>query len=150
MNPYLFVKYLHVLLAITALGANLTYGVWFARANATPAFAPFALRGIKFIDDHIANPAYLLMLPTGALMVWLGGYSFATRWIAVALVLWTVAMIVAYAFYTPTLARQIAAVEREGVASPQARALSTRGRIVAGILGILVFAILAMMIFKPA
>ena len=149
MNGYLLVKYLHLLLAMTAVGANISYGVWFARAGANPEFAPFALRGIKFIDDRIANPAYLLMLPTGALMVWLGGYSFATRWIAMALVLWTVAMVVAYAFYTPTLKRQIAAVERDGATSPQAKRFATRGGIIAAILAILVFAIVALMIFKP-
>ena len=149
MSPYLIVKYVHVLLAITALGANLTYGVWFARANIQPEFAPFALRGIKFIDDRIANPCYVLLLPTGALMVWIAGYGFGTRWILVAMILWAIAMFVAYAFYTPTLSRQIAAVEREGVAGENARQLAVRGQLIAALLAVLVFAILALMVFKP-
>jgi uncharacterized membrane protein len=66
---YLTLKLLHILLAITALGANLTYGVWIARSKMQPEFATFALRGVKFIDDRIANPSYLLLLPTGAAMV---------------------------------------------------------------------------------
>jgi uncharacterized membrane protein len=149
-SVYLAVKVLHIMLAITALGANLTYGAWFARANLNPASAPFALRGIAFIDDWIANPAYVLLLPTGAAMVWLGGYSFGTRWIAWAIGLWLVAILAAYLGYSPALRAQIAAVERDGVASPAARALATRGQIWAGVLGVLILAILVLMVFKPA
>jgi uncharacterized membrane protein len=147
---FLTIKLIHILLAITAVGANFTYGVWFARANREPAFAPTALRTIKFIDDRIANPAYVLLLPTGALMVWMAGLSFATFWIAAAMGLWTVAIVVAYAVYSPILRKQIAAVEREGVHGTEAVKLSTRGQIVAGILGVLVLAIIVLMVFKPA
>ena len=148
-SAYLIVKFFHVFLAIVAVGSNITYGVWFARANMKPEFAAFALRGIKFIDDHIANPAYVLMLPTGALMVWLAGYGFGTKWIAAAMTLWAIAIILAYACYTPTLTRQIAAVERDGIASEGAKRLSVRGQIWAAVIGVLVVAILVLMIFKP-
>jgi uncharacterized membrane protein len=146
---YLALKLIHILLAITALGANLTYGVWFARANMQPEFAPTALRGIKFIDDHIANPAYILLLPTGAAMVWAGGIGFGTRWVASAMFLWFLAILLAYLGYTPTLARQIAAVERGGVDDPEARRLAGRGQVIAGFLGLLVVAIIVLMVFKP-
>ncbi len=147
---YLAIKLFHVLLAITALGANLTYGVWFARANANPAFAPVALRGIKFIDDWIANPAYILLLPTGMAMVALGGYSFRTHWIAWAMALWAVAIFAAYLGYSPALRAQIAAVERDGVASASAKGLAVRGNVWAAFLAVLIVAILVLMIFKPA
>jgi uncharacterized membrane protein len=146
---YLTLKLIHILLAITGLGANLTYGVWFARANQQPAFAATALRGIKFIDDYIANPAYILLLPTGAAMVWLGGLGFGTRWVSLAMTLWLVAILVAYLGYTPTLKRQIAAVERAGIGDPEARQLAVRGQVIAAILGLLVVAILVLMVFKP-
>ena len=149
-SAYLAIKVLHILLAITALGANLTYGAWFARANLNPASAPFALRGIAFIDTWIANPAKLLMLPTGAAMVWHRGYSFGTRWIAWAMGLWLVAILAAYLGYSPVLRAQIAAVDREGVAGPAARTLATRGQIWAAVLGVLILAILVLMVFKPA
>lgn len=147
---YLALKLIHILLAITALGANLTYGVWFARANANPAFAPIALRGIKFIDDWIANPAYLLLLPTGAAMVALGGLSFRTHWIAGAMALWLVAILAAYFGYSPALRAQIGAVDREGIEGASARRLAVRANLWAGILGVLIFAILVLMVFKPA
>ena len=146
---YLILKFFHILLAIAAVGANFTYGAWFARANANPQFAPFALRGIAFIDNWIANPAYLLMLPTGAAMVLLGGYSFRTHWISWALILWLVAMLAGYFGYTPAFRAQIAAVDREGVAGADARRLAVRGQVWAGFLGLAVIAILLLMVFKP-
>ena len=147
---YLLLKFFHILLAIAAVGANLTYGAWFARANTNPTFAPIALRGIQFIDTWIANPAYVLMLPTGAAMVFLGGYSFRTYWIAWAMILWLVAILAGYFGYTPALRAQIAAVDREGVVGPDARRLAVRGQIWGGILGLIVLAILVLMVFKPA
>lgn len=147
---YLLVKLLHVLCAIVAVGANVTYGVWFARANANPASAAFALRGVKLIDDRIANPAYGFLLLTGVLNVWIGGIGFGTRWVAWALGLFAVLGIVAFAGYTPTLKRQIAAVVRGGTTDPDAVRLALRGQILAAVMGVLVLAILFLMIFKPS
>lgn len=47
MTAYALLKFLHVLFAIVALGANATYGVWLARAGRDPAQLGFALRGVK-------------------------------------------------------------------------------------------------------
>jgi len=145
----LILKFFHILLAIIAVGSNITYGIWFARAKRNPESAVFALRGVKFIDDYLANPAYILMLPTGIALVISDGYSFATRWISWAMGLWLIAIIVAYAFYTPSLRRLIEAVASGGMDSPRARALDVRGRVYAAVLGVLVLAILLLMVFKP-
>lgn len=150
MNAFLIVKFFHVLLAIVAIGSNITYGAWFARAARHPESAVFALRGVKFIDDYLANPAYVLMLPTGIALVRLGGYDFGTKWISWAMTLWLIAIIIAYALYTPTLRRQIEEVASGGMESAAANALAVRGRILAAILGVLVLAIFALMIFRPA
>lgn len=147
---YLVLKFFHILLAITAVGANVTYGVWFARANANPEFAPIALRGIAFIDNWIANPAYVLLLPTGAAMAALGGYSFRTPWILWALILWLVAVVAGVFGYTPTLRAQIAAVDLEGTACSDAKKLAVRGQLWGATLGLIVLAILVLMVFKPA
>ena len=146
---YLSLKLLHILLAITALGANLTYGVWIARSKMQPEFATFALRGVKFIDDRIANPCYLLLLPTGAAMVHFGGYSFGTRWIAWAMTLWVLAILAAYLGYTPALAGQIRAIEQDGPNSPRAAAFAARANVFTVILAVLIVAIVVLMVFKP-
>jgi uncharacterized membrane protein len=146
---YLILKFVHVLLAMTAVGANMTYGVWFYRANAHPEFATVALRGIKFIDDYIANPAYVLLLPTGAAMVWMSGLGFQTLWIQLGMSLWLAAIVIAYAGYTPTLSRQIRVVAEKGLNDPLAGKLALRANVFAGILGVVVIAIVVLMIFKP-
>ncbi len=105
---------------------------------------------MKLIDDRIANPAYLLLLPTGAAMVYLGGYSFGTRWIALAMALWAVAVLLAYLGYTPSLAGEIRAIDADGPHSPAAAAMAKRGAVFAAILAVLIIAILVLMVFKPA
>ena len=52
---YLLLKWLHVLAAIVAVGSNVTYGIWVARASRNPKALPFTLRGIQLIDDRVAE-----------------------------------------------------------------------------------------------
>ena len=93
MEPYDLIKFVHVVAAITAVGFNLSYGVWLATTARAPEHRLHVLRGIKFLDDRLANPAYVLLLVTGLAMVGVGSLSFTTTWIAAALVLY-VALVV--------------------------------------------------------
>ena len=73
-------KFVHVLLAIVAVGFNASYGIWLARvANAPQATQSHVLRTIKFLDDRIANPAYGLLLVTGLFMVFNTGIPVSRR-----------------------------------------------------------------------
>src|SRR2546425_7031774 len=96
---YLVLKFIHILAAITAVGANISYGVWNARAQADPSHLGFALKGIKFLDDRIANPAYGLLLLTGLVMIFVGDLSITSLWIVLALLLFVILVVVAVAFY---------------------------------------------------
>jgi len=149
MSLYTFLKFLHVLLAIVAVGFNASYGIWLARAARAPDHALHVLRGIKFLDDRFANPAYALLLVTGISMVVVGDLSLATFWLATALALYGVLIVVGLAAYTPTLRRQIAVLESEGAASVEYRRLSQRGTIVGIVLAIIVIAIVFLMVVKP-
>ena len=64
---YLILQFIHIMSAITAVGANITYGVWTVRASQDPVHTAFVLKAIKCIDDRIANPAYGAVLVTGSL-----------------------------------------------------------------------------------
>src|SRR5579864_5251954 len=99
---YLILKWVHVLLAITAVGANVTYGIWIARASRDPQHLPFTLRGVKILDDRIANPAYGLLLVTGLALAYVGGLSLTTRWILVALILYVALVLIGLLGFTPT------------------------------------------------
>src|ERR1700704_3473400 len=98
---FLIVKYIHILAAIVAVGLNISYAIWILRAQREPAHTGFALKGIKFLDDRIANPAYGVLLLTGLLMVFIAGYSPTTLWFGIALALFVLLARVAVLFSTP-------------------------------------------------
>ncbi|HEY3209308.1 MAG TPA: DUF2269 family protein [Actinomycetota bacterium] len=150
VSLYTFLKLLHVLLAIIAVGFNASYGIWLARAARAPEHELHVLRGIKFLDDRIANPAYALLLVTGISMVLVGDLSLATFWLATSLALYGVLVVVALVLYTPTLRRQIAVLEGQGAASAEYRRLAQRGMAVGAVLGVIVIAIVFLMVTKPA
>jgi uncharacterized membrane protein len=146
---YLIVKYIHILAAIVAVGLNISYAIWILRAQREPAHTGFALKGIKFLDDRIANPAYGVLLLTGLLMVFIAGYSLTTLWIDVALVLFVLLVVIAVVFYTPTLREQVKLVESGDASSAEFTRLAKRGQLAGQALGVIVLVILAMMVFKP-
>jgi uncharacterized membrane protein len=150
MTAYALIKWLHVLAAITALGANLTYGVWLSLASRDQSSLAFALRGIRFLDNRIANPAYGLLLVTGLLTVYVGGLPLSTPWILVALVLYVITVLVGILGFSPALRRQITFAESHGPSSPEYQQAARQG-LQFGILTIaLVVAIVFLMVVKPA
>ena len=149
MILYTVIKFVHILLAITAVGLNISYGVWGARAAQNPQAAPTILRGVKFLDDRIANPAYAFLLLTGIAMVFAGGYSWTTFWIDAAIVLWVIAMAWGATMYSPALRRQIAALDEKGFDSPEYRQAASRATVVGASNMLPILLILIMMVFKP-
>lgn len=146
---YSLIKYLHVLLAITAVGSNITYAAWNARAAMAEEHLNFALRGIKFIDDYIANPCYLLLLVTGLSLRFIG-FSTWPRWMVTAIVLYVVLVVVALAGYSPSLRRQVEALEAAGATSTSYLLWAGRARITGIVSGIFALAIVFMMVVKPS
>jgi uncharacterized membrane protein len=149
MTLFITIKFVHILLAIVAVGFNASYGVWLARAAQNPTHAAFALRGVKLLDDRFANPAYGLLLVSGVAMVFVSPYPWSSFWIDAALVLWVIAILWGLLMYTPTLRRQIEALEAHGFESPEYQAMARRGQII-GVSNMLpILLILIMMVFKP-
>ncbi len=149
LTTYTFVKFLHVLFAIVAVGFNASYGVWLARAAREPEHQAHVLRGIKLLDDRFANPAYGLLLVTGLVMVWVGDLSLTQFWLGTALGLYVLAVLLGLFVYTPTLRNQIRVLDAEGAASPAFQALSKRGTVVGMVLAVDVVVIVFLMVTKP-
>ena len=149
MDLYPWLKTLHILFAIVAVGFNISYGIWQARAAREPEHMGYALRGIKFMDDFVANPSYVGLLLVGIALVLIGPYEFTTLWIAVAIGLYLVMGAIALGLYSPTLRRQIEVYETDGAASAEFGRLGARGRMLGAILGVLVVAIIVLMVVKP-
>jgi hypothetical protein len=58
-------KLVHVIAAIVAVGANLTYTYWIRYAERDRDRLAWAIAGVRRLDDRIATPAYVLLLITG-------------------------------------------------------------------------------------
>jgi uncharacterized membrane protein len=149
VSLYLLLKFLHVLLAIIAVGFNASYAIWLARARREPEHSLHVLRGIKFLDDRFANPAYGLLLILGLAMTFVGPFPITTFWIEVSLVLYVGLVLVGLFVYSPTLKRQIALLEAEGPSSPAYAALDQRGTAVGIALAVDVVIIVFLMVTKP-
>ena len=149
MSLYDFLQYLHVVLAIVAVGFNASYGIWTARAAQEPEHELHILKGIRTLDDRFANPAYVLLLVTGVSMVLVGDLGFDTLWISAALGLYVVMALVAILLFTPALRKQIALVEAGDQRSEAHAALAKRSGMVGGVLAVLVLAIVFLMVTKP-
>jgi uncharacterized membrane protein len=144
------VKWIHVLSAIAAVGANFTYGVWIRRASAEPAQLPFILRSISWIDRRLANPCYGLLLITGLIMVITVPIPLTTPWLMVALILYVAAALFGALGYAPLMRRQLLALETEGFAAPGYKALANRSTLFGVLVTIDVVVIVFLMVVKPA
>lgn len=149
-TAYDILQFLHVLFAIVAVGFNISYSVWLARAARDPSeHRLYVLRGIKVLDDRIANPAYGLLLITGLWMVAISPLELTTLWILVSLILWVVVILVGLLMYTPALRNQAGALESEGPDSDAYRRAELRQRVIGIGLSIPVVVIVFLMVTKP-
>jgi uncharacterized membrane protein len=148
MTLYLVLKFVHILSAIVAVGANITYGAWNARVSSEPDHAAFTLRGIRFIDNRIANPAYGVLLITGLVMVFME-WKITDLWVIVALVGFIAIAVLGFVVFTPLLRDQINLAEAGDTSSSAYLRLAKRSRTIGPVLGLLVVVILVMMVFKP-
>ena len=149
MTLYLFLKWLHVLGAIVAVGSNLTYFVWLRLGSRSSSSMKFALTGIKFLDDRIAMAGYAVLVVTGLLMVWVNRLPLLTPWIIVPIVLLVVVSAVAAAFFSPSLQRQITLVDSPGPYSVEYKSVSRRVIVSGAVISVLVVAITFLMVIKP-
>jgi Predicted integral membrane protein (DUF2269) len=148
MSWYSLLKFVHVLLAITAVGSNITYAAWNARGAMEPQHLSFALRGIKFLDQRVANPAYGLLLVTGLALVVVGNWGLR-GWIIAALILFAIEIVVAIGFYSRVTNRQIQVLETAGESSPAYQQLAGQARLYGIASGVIALLIVFIMVVKP-
>ncbi len=147
--PYEILKYIHILSAIVAVGANITYGVWSVRSRREPAHLEYTIKGIRFLDNRIANPAYGVLFITGVLMVIVGGIGLKL-WVVVSVILFVAIAVLGFAYFTPLVRRQLALLDAGDASSPEFERLGRRNAMIGPILGLLVLIILGMMVFQPS
>lgn len=151
MTLYLVLKLVHVLAAIVAVGFNLTYVVWLFRGGKDQSHLLFALKGIKWMDDRVANPSYIVALLSGLALAHLGNYSLlSVSWIFYPLILFAILGAIGFGIYTPLLAHQIRILESEGPGSEAYRQIDRKQTVTGAILFTLALTIVAIMVLKPS
>jgi len=146
---YPWLKLVHILAAIVAVGFNVSYGILIRRAAAERVYLGHVLRTVKFLDDRFANPAYGLLFVLGLAMILIGPYDVTDLWVWLAIGLFLLAVVLGFAVYSPLLREQIAAVEGPGPDSAEYRSLAGRGAGLGALLGVIVVVIVALMVLKP-
>jgi uncharacterized membrane protein len=144
---YLLAKFLHVLVAILALGTSAGLGVVLEFYGDHPAHGAFVLRAVARIGAFFVLPGYVLMLATGLWMAHLA-WAMTTGWILAAVILWAAGAVV-LSISLAVLRRQIRLFDTEGPASASYRRTSLLGRVLGAATGLVVVAILYLMVFKP-
>jgi len=150
---YSILLWLHILCAITALGANLTYFLWLFRVGASPQSLVFTLRTIKILDDWVANPAYVLAFFTGDGMLrtaaYAEGLSYKTPWILTAIALYALVAVLGLFVYSPLLKKQIKLAESAGPDTPEYKRVSNMGIFIGFVIVALTLVITFLMAVKP-
>ncbi len=146
---FLVIKWIHVLSAITAVGASISYWIWIARASREPKEMAFVLRNIQFIERRLANPCYGLLLITGVVMLFLTPIPLTTPWLLSALVLYVTAALMGVVAYAPAIRNQIQVLELKGFKSPDYPAAAKRSRLIGLLVTADVILIIFLMVVKP-
>lgn len=146
MGTYQWLKLVHVVAAIVAVGTNVTYFVWLRWIREQSERSTFVLDGIQRLDRRLANPAYVVLPVTGIAMVLVGDLGFSTFWIAAAIVLYVAMGAFAGIFFSPALRRQTElAAGTAGDYGAAARRTTTTGLITMSLIAAIVF----LMVMKP-
>ncbi len=148
ITGYALLKFLHILIAILALGTSAGLGIILEFYGDHPAHGAFVLGIIKRMVTFLVAPGYVLMLATGLWMEALQ-WSMTLRWIQAALVLWAAGMAM-LAVSVALLYRQTRLFSAEGPASRRYRTASLLGRGLGAATGLVVISILYLMVAKPA
>jgi uncharacterized membrane protein len=149
MMGLLIVKWIHVLAAITAVGTNVTYGIWIRQAAKEPDSLPFVLRNISWIDRRLANPGYALLLISGLTMALLIPIPLTTPWLLTAIILYIIAALLGILLYAPTSRSQRHLLQTAGFGAPEYAAVARRGNVLGMLVTLDVLIIVFLMVVKP-
>ncbi|KRT63248.1 MAG: hypothetical protein XU10_C0013G0016 [Chloroflexi bacterium CSP1-4] len=138
----------HVLAAIVAVGANVTYAIWLRRAGRDRERLLFVIETVRTIDRRVANPGYVVLLITGVLMIVGGLYSFTTGWIVAAIALYVLTALLGLLAFAPAIRRQLAEAENDPTSEAYAAAAS-RSSALGLLTTAIVVTIVALMVLKP-
>jgi uncharacterized membrane protein len=146
---YLVVKFVHVLVAIVAVGSSAGSSLWLRLAMRSPAHLPFALRSAKFLDEVLTRPGLILLFITG---LWMAAsrWTLAVFWIRAAVGLLVLVLVLLYLVVGPLMRRLIGVADTEGLASKNWARLERLFELTGGGSGLIIILIVWLMVTKPS
>jgi uncharacterized membrane protein len=147
---YYIVKWIHILAFVTAIGANITYGVWLTQAKKQSENLLFTLKGIRLLDSRLVMISYILLLLTGFYMQGVSHLALSTPWLLLSLILYVILIVIAMFLYTPNLKNQIRIVESQGYKSSDYASISRKSKILGMVMALLALIISFLMVVKPS
>ena len=152
---YKIALFFHIVAVVVALGPTFGYGVMFSVIPKYPRAAPALLSGIRKVDRVLVNPAMILILVAGIIVlatsgsVWKGSQFF---------VIWGFIAIIAlfgiqHGFFAPKMAELQEIADRDAAAGDTLSAeFGERSQLIAQVgaaTGILIVLTVFFMVYKP-
>ncbi len=148
MNTVQILLTLHILSALVAVGATVSYFFWLRRAALVPESRKFTLETLRLMDLRMVTPAYVILFLTGLGLIDRAKWGWSTPWLELSILLF-VALMGLVGFHTRLMKRQIA-LAGDGSSDPaEYDASHNRGRIFMLAKVVVIIVIVYLMVYKP-
>ena len=158
---FLLFLFLHICAAIVAFGPTFAMPIIGAMGGAEPRFSNFSARIMDALERRLIAPLAIVVGLTGLGLIWTSGRDvLGEAWLLVAIVLYVIALTLAFTVSGPTGRRLVEATSTPPPPHdpsqpaptgppPHIAALVKRAQAVGMALAALLVAILLLMVFKP-
>jgi uncharacterized membrane protein len=153
--------FLHIFGAIVAFGPVYAFMFLGPMAGREPQHANFAIRYQKLISTKVVAPLAIFQGITGLAIVWLANVNIMSNgWLMVSIVLYVIALAIAFVVLIPTAAKLVEATSGPPPARPDGApapsgppphiaALVRRARLAGTVNALLIVVIVFLMVTKP-
>ncbi len=139
---------LHILTALVAVGATVSYFFWLRRAVLVPESRSFTLETIRLLEQRMVAPSYVIVLLTGLGLIDRASWGWSTPWLELSILLFIVLMGLV-GVHARVIKRQIALASDGSSDSAEYDAAHTRGRVLMAAKVVVIIALVYLMVFKP-
>ena len=140
---------IHILSALVAVGATVSYFFWLRGAVLAPESRSFTLDTIRMMERRMVMPAYVLVLLTGLGLIDRAGWAWSTPWLEMS-ILFFIVLLGLVGFHARVIKGQIALVADGSADSADYDRAHARGRILLTLKVVVIIAMVYLMVFKPA
>ena len=139
---------LHILAALVAVGATVSYFFWLRRAVLAPESRSFTLETIRMLERRMVVPAYVIVLLTGLGLIDRASWGWSTPWLELSILLF-IALMGLVGVHARVVKRQIALVTDGSADAADYDRAYVRARVLLALKVVVVIALVYLMVFKP-